>query len=69
MLFFRGQDFRTAFSKLGALRALTNVPFMVLTATAREEMQSSIEKSLSMTEPVVISHSVDRPNLYYSWFL
>ena len=37
---------------------------MALTATASEEMQSSIEESLNMAEPVVISHSVDRPNYY-----
>jgi superfamily II DNA helicase RecQ len=66
MFFYRGKEFRTAFSKLGRLRALTNVPFMALTATANEEMQASIEESLNMTEPVVISRSVDRPNVYYS---
>ena len=66
MSFYRGKDFRTAFSKLGGLRALTNAPFMALTATANEEMQASIEESLNMAEPVVISRSVDRPNVYYS---
>ena len=30
----RGTDFRWSFSKLGGLRALTNAPFMALTATA-----------------------------------
>ena len=39
---------------------------MALTATASEEMQASIEKSLNMTDPVVISRSVDRPNVFYS---
>ena len=66
MSFYRGKDFRTVFSKLGGLRALTNAPFMALTATANEEMQASIEESLNMAEPVVISRSVDRPNVYYS---
>ena len=64
--FYRGKDFRTAFRKLGGLRALTNAPFMALTATASEEMQASIEELLNMAEPVVISRSIDRPNVYYS---
>lgn len=63
---YRGQDFRTAFSKLGGLRALTDVPFMALTATASSEVQSSIENSLSMERPVVISQNLDRPNIFYS---
>lgn len=54
------------FSKLGGLCALINAPFVALTATASEEMQSSIEESLNMAEPLVISRSVDRPNVYYS---
>ena len=66
MSFYRGKDFRTAFSKLGGLRALTNAPFMALTATANEDMQASIEESLNMAEPVVISRSIDWPNVYYS---
>ena len=39
---------------------------MALTATASEEMQSSIEESLNMAKPVVISRSIDCPNVYYS---
>lgn len=50
--FYRGKEFRTAFRKLGCLRALTNAPFMALTATASEEMQASIEELLNMAESV-----------------
>ncbi len=58
----RGESFRPAFEKLGGLRALTNVPFMALTATASAETQDVIVKSLHLVNPVVVAQSLDRPN-------
>ena len=62
----RGESFRPAFEKLGGLRALTNVPFMALTATASAETQDVIVKSLHLVNPVVVAQSLDRPNIYMS---
>ena len=62
----RGHDFRTAFSKIGALRALTSVPFMALTASAPSDVQVEITDSLHMSTPVIVSCSLDRPNIYLS---
>lgn len=39
---------------------------MALTATATSETQSFIVNSLSMNEPVVISQSLNRPNIFFS---
>ena len=63
---FRGKDFRTAFAKIGRLRALTNAPFMALTATASPDVQDSISQSLHLVNPVVVSCSLNRPNIYLS---
>ena len=62
----RGKDFRKCFKEIGGLRALTDVPIMALTATAPEAMKASICSSLGLTEPVVISQTLDRPNIYFS---
>ena len=62
----RGANFRTAFSSIGGLRALCNAPIMALTATASSETQSFIIGSLSMSEPLVISQSLNRPNIFFS---
>lgn len=64
IFFYRGRDFRTAFDKLGGLRALTDAPFMALTASAPTNVQSAIVKSLHLKGPIVISYSLDRPNIY-----
>ena len=63
---YRGIKFRRAFSRIGSLRALTKAPFMALTATASSDMQAQIEKSLNLSTPVIISLSLNRPNIYYS---
>ena len=53
----RGHDFRTAFDKLGGLRALTDAPFMALTASAPAGIQSKIIESLHLKDPVIVSYS------------
>ena len=66
MSIVRGSDFRPSFSRLGGLRANTDVPFMALTATCGESVQSLIVKSLDMKQPIIVSRNLDRPNIYFS---
>ena len=62
----RGKDFRTAFDKIGGVRALTDVPFMALTASAPPEVEAAIISSLQLNNPVVVHCDLDRPNIYFS---
>lgn len=62
----RGKDFRTSFDKIGGLRALTDVPFMALTASAPSDVRDAIVSSLHLKDPVLISCDLDRPNIYMS---
>lgn len=62
----RGRDFRRAFSHIGDIRAHTQVPVMSLTASAPRVVLSDIVKSLYMKDPVFVTHSLDRPNIFYS---
>ena len=62
----RGHDFRMAFEKLGGLRALTDAPSMALTASAPANTQSKIIKSLHLKDPIVVSQSLDRANIFLS---
>lgn len=64
---FRGSDFRTSFRRIGGLRALTSAPFMALSASAPPTIAKAIEESLHLKAPVSISHSLDRPNIYFSF--
>ena len=63
---YRGHAFRTAYSKLGSLRALTQAPFMALTATASATTQSAIFEALKLVEPVVVSMDLNRHNIFLS---
>ena len=62
----RGNDFRAAFRKIGGLRALTVAPFVALFASATEQMIDAIKESLQLKDPVVVSRSLDRPNVFIS---
>ena len=62
----RGTDFRRSFSKLGGLRALTNAPFMALTATAPPNVEAALMNSLHMSNAVIMRQPLDRPNIYLS---
>lgn len=62
----RGDDFRESFRLLGGLRALIRAPFMALTASAPSSVQSDISSSLFLTDPVVVSGSLDRKNIFIS---
>lgn len=52
------------FNKLGDLRAHTKVPFMALTATASESSAKAISESLNLHEPIIVSCSLNRPNIF-----
>lgn len=62
----RGREFRPQFEKIGALRAVASVPFMALTATASGSTYSAIVRSLHMDNPVLVSYSLNRANIYLS---
>ena len=64
--YFRGKDFWTDFNRIGGLRALTNVPFMALTASAPDEVEATIISSLQLNSPVIVHCDLDRPNIYFS---
>lgn len=66
ILMSRGSDFRTSFNSIGGLRALTDAPFMALSASAPPLVTKAIEESLHLKSPVHISHSLDRPNIFFS---
>ncbi len=48
------------------MRALTDVPFMALTASAPSDIQDVIVNSLHLNDPVFVSCDLDRPNIYMS---
>lgn len=64
---FRGSDFRTAFKRIGGLRALAHVPFMALSASAPPSVAKDIEESLHLKSPVHIKHNLDRPSIFFSF--
>ena len=66
LAFIRGDEFRPMFDKLGSLRGHTRVPFMALTATASDTTATAIIKYLHLDQPVMISRSLNRHNLYFS---
>ena len=61
----RGNDSRATFRKIGGLRALTVAPFVALSASATEQMIDAIKESLQLKDPIVVSRSLDRPNILF----
>ena len=62
----RGKDFREYFKRIGGIRALVDVPFMALTASAPPEVQADITNTLHLRSPITVSCSLDRPNVFIS---
>ncbi|WOG86011.1 hypothetical protein DCAR_0105205 [Daucus carota subsp. sativus] len=61
-----GHNFRVEYKQLDKLRdVLINVPFVGLTATATEKLQSDIIQSLKLKDPYLAVGSFDRKNLFY----
>ena len=63
---YSGKDFRTSFSRIGGLRALTRPPIISLTASAPPAIEKRLLESLSMHSPTFIKYTLDRPNIFYS---
>ena len=62
----RGREFRPQFEKIGALKAVVSVPFMALTATAFDSTYLAIVESLHIDNPVLVSNSLNRVNIFLS---
>ncbi len=61
-----GHDFRPEYRQLGSLRrALPDVPFIAMTATATPEVRGDIADQLGLASPEVFQASFNRPNLRY----
>ncbi|CAL9748716.1 unnamed protein product [Musa acuminata subsp. burmannicoides] len=61
-----GHDFRPSFRKLSSLRShFPGVPILALTATAVPKVQKDVISSLCLHQPLVLSASFNRPNIYY----
>ena len=65
--FYRGDDFRVAFSQLGELRSIipSNVHVLALRATATSETLAVVTRRLSLHNPVVLGLPPDRCNTFY----
>ena len=62
-----GHDFRPAYQRVGRLvRRLCDSQVLALTATATPEVITEIEEVLSMSDPVRVVRTPDRPNVDYS---
>lgn len=46
---------------------MAGVPFMALSASAPPSVVKDIEDSLHLQSPVHIVHSLDRPNIFFSY--
>ncbi|MEK0154693.1 RecQ family ATP-dependent DNA helicase [Arthrobacter oryzae] len=59
-----GHDFRPDYLRLGEVREqLGNPPVVGLTATASPPVRDEIQQRLRMTDPLVLVHGFDRPNI------
>lgn len=63
---FRGDQFRKAFSILGQLRSLipAGVCVMALTATATKQTFNIVSERLSLSNPLVVATTCNRPNIF-----
>ena len=61
-----GDLIRKSFSELGGLRALTDVPFIALTASAPPHVKEIIIESLHLKSSAIVCHTLDRPNIFLS---
>ncbi|WP_447598160.1 RecQ family ATP-dependent DNA helicase [Nitrospira sp. Nam80] len=61
-----GHDFRPSYLAIrDAVRRLGRPPVLALTATATPDVMTDIVVQLGLTDPLIINHGVDRPNLIF----
>ena len=67
LFFYRGDNFRVAFSHIGDLRSILpdNVRILALTATSTVEIFKAVKTRLSLDDPAVIGESPNRANIKY----
>ena len=58
-----GHEFRPAFRRIRALRAVTRSPVLAVTATATPAVRDDIVKVAGMKDPLRVVTSFDRPNI------
>ena len=62
-----GNDFRKSYKKLYCLKEYAKkIPILALTATATKKIQDDICEILNLNNPVIVTSTFDRPNLYIS---
>jgi ATP-dependent DNA helicase RecQ len=61
-----GHDFRPAYRRIGRIRAFVRRPILALTATATPLVREDIIDVLSLSKPVRVVKSFDRPNLTWA---
>jgi hypothetical protein len=65
-LIYRGEEFRTAFKKLGSLKVFfPNVPFIALSGTLTVNQKKTIPAQLNLSNYTLIEESPDKPNIYF----
>eukprot|EP00966_Prymnesium_polylepis_P289192 6679800-Prymnesium_polylepis.1 len=65
-----GHDFRTAYTRLGSLRAtMPSTPCMALSATATRDVRRDLVEQLQLREPVRVSTCFDRAEIFYEVIL
>ena len=64
---YRGDGFRTDFSKLGEVRSLipSSVKLIALTATATRVTRTRVVKMLNMVDPCIVAASPNKPNITF----
>lgn len=61
----RGDEFRTAFKRLGTLKVFfPDVPFVALSGTLTREQKITIPKHLCLVKHEIIETTPDRPNIF-----
>ena len=65
--FFRGDNFRMEYARLGNVRSILSpdVNVMALTATATNTLRKEICDTLGMRNPTIVSISPDKPNITF----
>ena len=64
-LYFRGEEFRTAFQKLRGLKSFfPNVPVIGLSGTLTVAQKETIPKQLGLENFHLIEQTPDRPNIF-----